>query len=283
MSLGTTLLLGFIAGVTILLGMPLGRLRGSRPMLQLFLNALAIGVLLFLVWDVLSGAWEPLDARMAAVHEDTGGLGPVFGYGLLFVGGLSVGLLGLVGYDRYLQTAANRSREVGPGSASVHERPRGLGIATWSPAKQLALLIAVGIGLHNFAEGLAIGQSAARDEIALATVLVIGFALHNATEGFGIVAPLAAEGEQASWRFLLTMALIGGGPTFVGTWVGHGFTSDEVSVVFLTLAAGSIVYVVCQLLGIASRARRMDVLALGILIGMLAGFATDAIVTIGGV
>ncbi|RNL81137.1 ZIP family metal transporter [Nocardioides marmorisolisilvae] len=282
MNLGTTLLLGTIAGITILLGMPVGRMRGNRPVLQLFLNAIAIGVLLFLVWDVLSGAWEPLDARLAAVHEDTGGMGPVFGYGALFVGGLTVGLLGLVGYDRYLHTKAGSAPEVGPGAASVKESLPASGIASWSAGRRLALLIAVGIGLHNFAEGLAIGQSAARDEVALATVLVVGFALHNATEGFGIVAPLAAAGERASWGFLLTMALIGGGPTFVGTWIGHGFTSDPVSVVFLTLAAGSIVYVVCQLLGVASRARRMDVLALGILVGMVAGFATDAIVTIGG-
>jgi ZIP family zinc transporter len=78
------------------------------------------------------------------------------------------------------------------------------------------------------------------------------------------------------------MALIGGGPTFVGTWIGHGFTSEAVSVAFLTLAAGSILYVVCQLLGIASAARRMDVLAFGLLLGLIAGFATDAIVTAGG-
>jgi len=117
---------------------------------------------------------------------------------------------------------------------------------------------------------------------------VIGFGLHNATEGFGIVAPLAADldenGERRipSWGYLLLLALIGGGPTFVGTWVGHGFTSEAVSVVFLTLAAGSILYVVVQLLGIAARARRSDLLAQGLLIGLLAGFITDAVVTFGG-
>ncbi len=119
-------------------------------------------------------------------------------------------------------------------------------------------------------------------------MLVIGFALHNATEGFGIVAPLGGDVDERgdirrpSWGFLGAMALIGGGPTFVGTWIGHGFTSEAVSVVFLTLAAGSIIYVVCQLLGVAARANRMDLVATGLLIGLLAGFLTDAVVTAGG-
>jgi ZIP family zinc transporter len=64
-------------------------------------------------------------------------------------------------------------------------------------------LIAVGIGLHNFGEGLAIGGSAVRGEIGLATLLVVGFALHNATEGFGIVAPLAGAAQRPGWGFLL--------------------------------------------------------------------------------
>ena len=134
-------------------------------------------------------------------------------------------------------------------------------------------MIAVGIGLHNFAEGLAIGQAAAKSEIALATLLVIGFALHNATEGFGIVAPLAGEvtedGQRAlpSWGFLLAMGAIGGGPTFIGTAVGHAFTSEALSVVFLSLAAGSILYVVIQLTGVAAKNRRMDLFAYGLLIG----------------
>jgi len=290
MDLSKTLLLGFIAGVTIVIGLPIGRLKNPRPNLRLMLMSIAIGVLLFLVWDVLSAAWEPVDGALGGLHEHTGGYGPVFGYGLLFAAGLSVGLLGLVGYDRYLQRRKQASGSGGPGAMSVKERPPATrGPASWSYAKQTALLIAIGIGLHNFAEGLAIGQSAASNDIALATVLVIGFALHNATEGFGIVAPLAGDHDEAgvlqrpSWRFLGAMALIGGGPTFIGTWIGHGFTSEAVSVAFLTLAAGSIIYVVAQLLGVAGRANRMDLLSLGLLIGLLAGFATDAIVTAGGV
>ena len=255
MGLSETLLLGFIAGVTILIGMPIGRMRSPRPNLRLMLNAVAIGVLVFLVWDVLVGARGSRSTRRSATSTTApAASAPVAGYGALFVGGLTVGLLGLVGYDRYLQRRKQAAGRGGPGAMSVDERPPAIrGVASWSKARQTALLIAVGIGLHNFAEGLAIGQSAASGEVALATVLVIGFALHNATEGFGIVAPLAGDIDERgntrrpSWLFLGMMALIGGGPTFVGTWVGHGFTSEAVSVAFLTLAAGSILYVVCQL------------------------------------
>ena len=93
MELSKTLLLGLIAGATIVLGLPIGRLRRAAPSLRLVLNATAVGVLLFLVWDVLTHAWEPIDNALAAVHAHTGGLGPVFGYGALFAVGLSVGLL----------------------------------------------------------------------------------------------------------------------------------------------------------------------------------------------
>jgi ZIP family zinc transporter len=294
--LSKTLLLGLIAGGTIMLGLPVGRMRRPALSLRALLNATAIGILLFLVWDVLSHGWEPVDTALANVHDDRGGMGPVFGYGGLFAGGLVVGLLSLVFYERWTTgqagtpySPATFGGRVGPGAMAAGElQPNRWRVAAWSPARRLALLIAVGIGLHNFAEGLAIGQSAASNEVALATLLVIGFGLHNATEGFGIVAPLATEtaldgsAARPSWGFLCVLGVIGGAPTFVGTAIGHGFTSAAVSVAFLTLAAGSILYVVIQLLGVAARARRPELLAYGLLFGLLAGFATDALVTAAG-
>jgi len=284
MSMSTTLLLGLIAGMTIVIGIPIGRMRRPAPGLRVFLNATAVGVLMFLFWDVVAAAWEPIDTALGAVHDGDGGLAPVFGYGLLFAGGLTIGLLGLVGYDRF--SIRRAPRPAGPGAMAAGELT--YRTATLSPARRMSLMIAVGIGLHNFAEGLAIGQAAASNAIALATVLVIGFALHNATEGFGIVAPLAADKDldgvatRPSWGFLLAMAAIGGAPTFIGTAVGYRFTSEPMSVVFLSVAAGSIVYVIAQLLGVAARAKRADLVAYGLLLGLLAGFITDAVVTAGG-
>jgi ZIP family zinc transporter len=96
------------------------------------------------------------------------------------------------------------------------------------------------------------------------------------------VAPLAAEGERPSWGFLFAMGLIGGGPTFLGTVIGHQFTSNVMSTLFLTVAAGSILYVVIQLLGVARKVGRMELLYWGVMLGLAAGFVTDMIVTAGG-
>ncbi|HYM97729.1 MAG TPA: ZIP family metal transporter, partial [Candidatus Sulfotelmatobacter sp.] len=247
-----------------------------------FLNALAAGILIFLIWDVLAHAWEPIDRALGNLHAGSGGIGPVLGYGAVFFAAISAGMLSLVYYERWL-TARGRPTAFGPGAMAPDElSARRVGIAGWSTARRLALLIAVGIGLHNFGEGLAIGASAASGAIGLAVILVIGFALHNATEGFGIVAPLAAEGDRPSWGFLFLMGAIGGGPTFLGTVVGRQFTSQAVSVVFLSLAAGSILYVVIQLIGVGLKQGRKELLYWGILLGLIAGFVTDMVVSAGG-
>src|ERR671932_99238 len=150
--------------------------------------------------------------------------------------GLGVGLLSLVAYDAWMKQR-RRKAFVSAGAAAATEYEHHF--AGLSPARWLALFIATGIGLHNFSEGLAIGQSAARDEISLALVLIIGFGLHNATEGFGVVAPLAGERDRPSWRFLGLLGLIGGGTTFLGTLVGQAWVSEALSVGVLALAAGS--------------------------------------------
>jgi zinc transporter, ZIP family len=279
-SLSKTLVLGLIAGGTILLGLPIGRMRRPAPGLRVFLNAVAVGVLVFLVWDVLTNAFDPIDAALANLHDHKGGMAPVVGYSALFFAGIGVGLIGLVYYERRL---FGRPALPGPGAAVASQMTtRRVGMAGWSNAQRVALMVAVGIGLHNFGEGLAIGGSAGRGQITLATLLVIGFGLHNATEGFGIVAPLAMEAERPSWPFLLAMGAIGGGPTLVGTAIGRQVTSQPASVIFLTLAAGSILYVVIQLLGVASRAARRELIVWGVFLGLVAGFVTDMVVSAAG-
>jgi zinc transporter, ZIP family len=145
------------------------------------------------------------------------------------------------------------------------------------------LLIAVGIGVHNFGEGLAIGQAAAASQISLAVTLIIGFGLHNATEGFGICGPMSGEGTQPSWAFLALLGVIGGLPTFLGTVLGQAWSSEAMSVVFFAVAAGSILYVVQELFAVNRRYAHPQLVAWLVLAGIALGFATDFVVTAAGV
>ena len=275
--------LGAVAGFTIYLGLPVGRLRNPPGGLRAFLNALAIGVLLFLLWDVLSGAFEPVEKALTNAKEQHGSWLRFGWYGATFAGCLAVGLVALVYYDRWLARRPKPAKAAfGPGAAAVAELEHASPIQRLSEPKRLALFIALGIGLHNLSEGLAIGQSAASGQIHLALLLIIGFGLHNATEGFGIIGPLAAETERPTWAFLFVMGLIGGGPTFVGTLVGQSLVNDTIFLGFLAVAAGSILYVVVELLNVARKLGYKELTTWGLLVGLLAGFATDMILTAAG-
>jgi zinc transporter, ZIP family len=191
--------------------------------------------------------------------------------------------LSLVHNERWIDRRIRPSKLIGPGAAALAEYERKPWLATLSPGRRLALLIATGIGLHNFGEGLAIGQSAAAGELALALTLIIGFGLHNATEGFGIVGPMAGETSPPSWAFLALLGLIGGGPTFIGTVIGQAWVSEAVSVVFFAIAAGSILFVVQELFALSRRSNRTTLTAWMLLLGLALGFGTDFVLeAIGG-
>jgi ZIP family zinc transporter len=266
-----TIALGAVAGFTIFLGLPLGRMRGGGTRVRTLLSGISAGILVFLLFDIFEHAVGPIEEAV-----EKGAWAELTGLGLLFVAGFGIGLLSLVYFTRLL-SGRRRGVSLGPGAMAVAETGLTPDLdAQQREALRLGLVIAAGIGLHNFSEGLAIGQAANAGEVSLALLLVIGFALHNATEGFGIVGPLTATRVQASWGYLLLAGLIGGGPTFLGTIVGTAFTSVYVFVAFLALAAGAILYVVGELFA-SGRKLSWPVTVWGIFGGFVLGLVTELV------
>jgi ZIP family zinc transporter len=252
MSFEQAVLLSAIAGATIFLGLPVGRLRNLSTTTQAILTTAAAGVILFLIWDILAQAAEPVEASITAASTGEGLAIDVVVDALAFGLSIAVGLLTLVWF------------------ASRVRRRRAEGMST----HDIALGTAVGLGLHNLSEGLAIGQSAAIGETTFAVILVIGFALHNATEGFGIAAPLTT-GPRPSWSFLIALGLVGGGPTFVGGVIGYTFVSPLLSIVFLGLAAGALVYVFNEMMATSRKFAEPVATNVALLAGLLVAFGTD--------
>ena len=269
----TVALMGAIAGLTIFLGLPVARLRVLDVRVQGLLNAVALGVLVFLLVDILSQANAPVRAALEQAHRGHGELGGFIGLLVLYVGGLGGGLLGLTWFNRRLARRLGRREPSGPGAAVAAAS------GTMPSARGLALMIATGLGLHNFSEGLAIGQSAAQGALAFTGVLVIGFGLHNITEGFGVGAPLASRDERPSWAFLGAAGLIGGGPTFLGTLIGYNVVSSYAFVLFLALAGGALIYVISEMFSVCRKLNTPQALAAGVLTGFLAAFCTDLVLS----
>jgi len=270
-STAQTIVLGAIAGFTIFLGLPVGRIRSGSVRVKTFLNGVSAGILIFLLFDILENATQPLENAVTGRTWSH-----LFALASVYVVGLGAGLLGLV----YMGRVWRRRRpeaSFGPGAMALAEIQ-----ARRSDALRLGMSIATGIGLHNFSEGLAIGQAAKADEVSLALLLVVGFALHNATEGFGIVGPLAAEGVSPSWGWLVVAGLVGGGPTFLGTIVGTAVSSELVFVAFLAMAAGAILFVIGELFS-AGRRLSWEVTLWGAFAGFVIGLVTELIIVAAGV
>ena len=283
------LLLGAVAGLTIFLGLPFALLQSVSPRKKGFLNALSMGILVFLIVDVLSNAWDPTKLAATNAFKGTGNAGSATLDLIALFGGLGLGLLGLVFYEKRfvkrltaaLKPSGNLSN--GPVSAqkTVQEQQPG---SLFGNPYHLATMIAMSIGLHNFSEGLAIGQSYANPQgvTSLAIVLIIGFGAHNMTEGFGIAGPLTGTKERPRTSFIAKLGLIGGAPTFFGTILGSLWISELAYVLFLSLAGGALIYVTLLMYNGARRQSSNELLMVGIFIGVLAGFLTDLIVTLGG-
>jgi zinc transporter, ZIP family len=242
--LGIFTLIGLYVGVVPvaigLLWFPFLRALSSRAMD--FLLALTVGLLAFLLID---GGHDGLDSA-GALPESYQGV-------VLFVlasAGAYLLLETIGSWMRQRRTSANGS---------------------WV----LSLMVAVGIGLHNFGEGLAIGSAFALGEAALGTLLIVGFALHNTTEGLAIVAPLARDPRPVAMKDLAMLGLIGGVPTIAGAWLGGFVYSPVWSVLFLAIGVGAIAQVIVQIVRqmTGPRAASRQLGRGPVLAGLVTGFA----------
>jgi zinc transporter, ZIP family len=286
MSFAETAALGALAGLTIYIGLPLGRMESVGTRMRVCLAMLSVGILAFIFMDVTSNAQGIVAGALDAFKNKNGSLGHVLGLFALLAAGFTTGVAGISAVERRL-----RDRPLPPPIAggAVSEAAAAIGglrkadaaeQETRRRALRTGMVIAVAIGLHNFAEGLAIGVSAKSGAIGLATVLIIGFGLHNATEGFGIVGPLG--GVRPTWKWLAVAGLVAGGPTFLGTLVGYQVSSSELELLFYALAGGAVLYVIGE---IWTGMRRYGYRTLGLYMlaaGFLLGVATDLVVTYGG-
>jgi ZIP family zinc transporter len=287
MSFLETTLLGAIAGFTIYLGLPIGRVRRVDARMRVALAMFSLGILAFIFMDVTSHGQAIVEDALGSFKDGHSSFGHVLALFALLAVGFTIGTAGIALVEQRLRRGGGRLTSMpiagGEGSTLTAEE---LADAqrTEHSARQMALrtgmTIAVAIGLHNFAEGLAIGVSSRTGETALATVLIVGFALHNATEGFGIIGPLGSI--RPSWKWLGVAGLVGGGPTLLGTMLGYQVHSDALELCFYALAGGALLYIIGEI-WIGTRRHGHRTLGLFMLAaGFLVGVATDLVVAYGG-
>jgi zinc transporter ZupT len=283
---GIAILLGVYVGVVpVYLGL------FSLPVLQRlkrewldFLVCLTLGIMLFLFVDVAAEALEAADKLPAAIAVPADGqasvppldkllydtfgadsgtiLGPLF-----MLTGFALGVLGLVEFGRRL----DQLKEAGTAWGGLFNP------ATLSSQMELALLVSLGIGLHNLGEGLAVGIAYGSQSFALATVLIFGFAVHNVSEGIAIVSPISRS--QVDLRTLALLGLLAGGPTIIGTLIGIYIFSNALLIIFFAIAAGAILYVVIEITAsLGDRFRNSHLNYLGVMAGFTVMYLTSLLV-----
>jgi ZIP family zinc transporter len=281
LSFAQTAALGALAGFTIYLGLPFGRLQllGNRS--RVALAMFSVGVLAFIFVDVMEHAFGIVEGAVEGFKAGNDSLGSAVGLAALLGGGFGLGLAGLAMTERRLRSLrplppiSGGAVDVLSADDLVLEEA-----AVRARALRTGVTISVAIGLHNFAEGLAIGVSASAGAISLATVLIIGFALHNATEGFGIVGPLGDV--RPSWGWLGLVGLIGGAPTFLGAMLGYSVTSEPLELAFYAVSGGAILYVIGEVWNAMRRYGHRELGLWLLSIGFFVGVVTDLIVAYGG-
>ncbi|MHB8491173.1 MAG: ZIP family metal transporter [Solirubrobacteraceae bacterium] len=290
LSFAHTALLGAIAGATIFLGLPVGRMHALGTRARLALAMLSVGILAFIFMDVASHGEAIVQERLLMFKHHHSSFWHVAWLYVLLSAGFVAGSVGITAVERRLRSRPTLVPPLAGGSAHATALERGdeatgaaeqdARLAARRRALRTGMTVASAIGLHNFAEGLAIGVSAATGAIGLATVLVVGFAAHNATEGFGIVGPLGEV--RPSWRWLVGAGAVGGGPTFLGTMIGYQVTSAPLELLFYALAAGALIYVIGEIWSAMRRVGHKELALTMLAVGFLAGVLTDLIVSYGG-
>jgi ZIP family zinc transporter len=282
LSFGETILLGALAGFTIYLGLPFGRIELVSQRARVALAMFSVGVLSFLFAEVFVHGLEIVEKRFDALHDGDGSLPVGTALALLFGAGFTAGTAGLALVERRMRTAKPHPIAGGATDAMTVEQAELLTdeLSVRSQALRTGMAIAAAIGLHNFAEGLAIGVSASTGEIGLATVLIIGFAVHNATEGFGIVGPLG--GVRPSWKWLAVAGLVGGGPVFLGSIVGYNVSSEPLELLFYSVSAGAILYVIGEVWNAMRRIGHRELGLLMLSAGVTLGALTELVIAYGG-
>jgi len=285
-SFAETVALGALAGFTIYLGLPVGRLQLLRSGPRVALAMFSVGVLAFIFVDVLSSATAIVQSALDHVKHHQSSVAYLIWLVVLLGGGFAAGSAGLAMLERRMRPIGAHTPPIAGGSdVATVEAPEADALARELEAARrralrTGLTIAAAIGVHNFAEGLAIGVSARAGAISLATVLIVGFALHNATEGFGIVGPLGDV--KPSWRWLGLAGLIGGAPTFLGSLVGYAVTSRTLELAFYAVAGGAILYVIGEVWNGMRRHGHRELGLMMLTAGFLVGVVTDLLITYGG-